>query len=228
MKFIYALGLLGAVAEAHYTIPRISANGVRSADWEKVRRTANYQHNGPVTDVRSESMTCYQLSPGASGATVLDVTAGGRLTFEIAPNIYHPGPVNVYMARAPGSVVDFDGKGQVWFKVYSDRPTVTSSSLQWPSDGRSTVEITVPQCIANGEYLVRFEHIGLHSASAPGGAQLYISCGQVRVSGGSGSARPSLMSFPGAYSPSDPGLQVNIYYPIPTNYRAPGGDALVC
>jgi hypothetical protein len=76
--------------------------------------------------------------------------------------------------------------------------------------------------------LVRFEHIGLHSASAPGGAQLYISCAQVNVSGGSGSARPSLLSFPGAYSPNDPGLAVNIYWPVPTNYKAPGGNPLQC
>jgi hypothetical protein len=228
MKFAYALGLLGAVAEAHYTIPRVSANGVSTGDWEKVRKTANFQSNGPVTDVNSDAMTCYQLAPGAQGASVLDVTAGGKLTFGIAPNIYHPGPVNVYMARAPNGATSFDGKGNVWFKVYGDAPTVTSSALTWPSDGKSSVEITVPQCIANGEYLVRFEHIGLHGASGPGGAQLYISCAQVRVSGGSGSASPSLMSFPGAYSPTDPGLMVNIYWPIPTNYRSPGGSPLKC
>ena len=45
-----------------------------------------------------------------------------------------------------------------------------------------------------------------------GGAQFYISCAQVSVSGGSGSKSPSeLVSFPGAYSPNDPGLLINIY-----------------
>lgn len=88
--------------------------------------------------------------------------------------------------------------------------------------------MTIPSCIADGEYLIRFEHIALHSASSSGGAQLYISCTQVSVSGGSGSASPSLMAFPGAYTASDPGLLVNIYYPVPTNYKAPGGDPLVC
>jgi hypothetical protein len=94
--------------------------------------------------------------------------------------------------------------------------------------GKSSITVTVPQCIANGEYLVRFEHIGLHSASSTNGAQLYISCAQVKVTGGSGSYNPSLLSFPGAYSPNDPGLLVNIYYPVPTNYVAPGGPALQC
>lgn len=102
-----------------------------------MRKTENYQSNGPVTDVSSAAMTCYQLAPGSEGATVLDVTAGGVVTFGIAPNIYHPGPVNVYMAKAPGSVADFDGKGNVWFKIYNDGPTLTSGALTWPSNGAS-------------------------------------------------------------------------------------------
>lgn len=45
-----------------------------------------------------------------------------------------------------------------------------------------------------------------------GGAQFYIACAQVSVTGGSGSKSPSdLVSFPGAYSPDDPGLLVDIY-----------------
>lgn len=96
------------------------------------------------------------------------------------------------------------------------------------STDKATQTVTIPKCIADGEYLVRFEHIGLHSASSPGGAQLYISCAQVKVTGGSGGASPNLMSFPGAYSATDPGLMVNIYWPIPTNYKAPGGNPLTC
>lgn len=81
-------------------------------------------------------MTCYELQPGPQGATVLDVTANGVLTFGISPVIFHPGPINVYMARAPsGNVLDFDGKGNHWFKVYGDTPTFTESGMVWPSDG---------------------------------------------------------------------------------------------
>jgi hypothetical protein len=44
----------------------------------------------------------------------------------------------------------------------------------------------------------------LHSASAAGGAQFYISCAQINVTdGGSGSPSP-LVAFPGAYKASDP------------------------
>lgn len=51
-----------------------------------------------------------------------------------------------------------------------------------------------------------------------------ISCAQITVTGGTGTANPSpSMTLPGAYHNTDPGLLINIYYPIPTNYTYPGG-----
>lgn len=69
---------------------------------------------------------------------------------------------------------------------------------------------------------MRVEHIALHSASEPGGAQFYISCGQVNVSGGGNGSPSPTVEFPGAYMEDDPGLMLNIYYPIPTSYTLPG------
>jgi hypothetical protein len=69
---------------------------------------------------------------------------------------------------------------------------------------------------------MRVEHIALHSASTVGGAQFYISCAQLKVqNGGSGSPTP-LVAFPGAYNANDPGIKLNIYYPVPTSYTPPG------
>lgn len=63
----------------------------------------------------------------------------------------------------------------------------------------------------SGDYLLRIEHIALHGASNTNGAQFYISCAQITVTGG-GSGTPSpLVAFPGAYKSSDPGIKVNIY-----------------
>ncbi|GKT65129.1 glycoside hydrolase family 61 protein [Colletotrichum tofieldiae] len=126
------------------------------------------------------------------------------------------------MAKAPAgtSITNWDGSGKNWFKIFHDGPTVTS--------GKTTLNVQIPKCLADGEYFLRVEHVALHSASSPGGAQLYISCAQLRVSSGTGTYKPNLMSFPGAYSRNDPGLVVNIYYPVPTNYKAPGGAPLTC
>ncbi len=55
------------------------------------------------------------------------------------------------------------------------------------------------------------EHVALHSASQAGGAQFYISCAQLTVTGGGSKTPTNLVSFPGAYKATDPGLVVNIY-----------------
>ena len=81
----------------------------------------------------------------------------------------------------------------------------------------------------DGEYLLRVEHIALHAASAPSGAQLYISCAQLSVSGGSGGIKTgNLVAFPGAYSASDPGILFNPYYPPPSRYVNPGPAVATC
>ena len=87
----------------------------------------------------------------------------------------------------------------------------------------------IPRCVANGDYLLRVEHIALHSAASVGGAQLYISCAQITVTGGTGTINTgSLVSFPGAYKATDPGIQFQLYYPVPTSYVNPGPPVVKC
>lgn len=61
--------------------------------------------------------------------------------------------------------------------------------------------VKIPSDIPSGDYLLRAEAIALHAASPGGGAQFYMSCYQITVSGG-GSASPATVKFPGAYSAS--------------------------
>lgn len=68
---------------------------------------------------------------------------------------------------------------------------------------------------------MRSESIALHQAQSPGGAQIYISCGQVEVSGGGNGTPGPLVAFPGAYRANDQGLLWS-YYPVRTSYTAPG------
>ena len=71
-------------------------------------------------------------------------------------------------------------------------------------------DVTLPQNLSPGGYLIRHEIIGLHLADTVGGAEYYPSCTQIRV-GGDGTGAPSdTVSFPGAYSASDPGIKINI------------------
>lgn len=64
------------------------------------------------------------------------------------------------------------------------------------------------------------EAIALHAAGSSGGAQMYMTCFQLTVTG-SGTASPDTVSFPGAYAASDPGILINIYQSMST-YEAPG------
>src|SRR4051794_30463928 len=89
-------------------------------------------------------------------------------------------------------------------------------------EGSSNYDIKIPACIAPGKYLMRNEHIGLHTAQSAGGAQFYLSCAQIEVTGGGSKAPTNLVAFPRAYSATDPGILINIKYPIPTSYKKPG------
>jgi hypothetical protein len=63
------------------------------------------------------------------------------------------------------------------------------------------VDVKIPADIAPGDYLLRAEVIALHVAGSVGGAQHYVSCYQLKITGG-GTAKPSGVAFPGAYSVS--------------------------
>ncbi|KAJ3561083.1 hypothetical protein NP233_g10416 [Leucocoprinus birnbaumii] len=219
------LGLLALVplVSAHYTFPALVVNGTRTADWVNVRMTNNHYDNNPVTDVKSIDLRCYN-SQNLAPATTINVRAGTQLGISTGSGtIYHAGVVNVYMAKAPSDVSSWDGSGSVWFKVHEIGPVTNGgSSISWPTTTMDTVTFTLPQSLPNGQYLVRMEAIALHAAESYGGAQFYISCGQINVTGG-GSGNPGpKVAIPGVYTGNEPGILLNIYYPIPATYTQPG------
>ena len=68
----------------------------------------------------SAAFTCYDTTVSTK-PSVASVKAGSSIGFKANGNpssIYHPGVVNVYMAKAPSDVTTFTGaSGAVWFKV---------------------------------------------------------------------------------------------------------------
>lgn len=79
--------------------------------------------------------------------------------------------------------------------------------------GQNKVNFTLPEALPSGQYLVRVESIGLHEAQTAGGAQFYLSCGQIEVTGGGNGIPEPLVAFPGAYQPTDPGILIDIWNP---------------
>lgn len=210
--------LCAALSTAHYTFPSINSG----AAWVNVRQTNNYNTRNPVTDVTSADIRCYTSETNA-GATTLEVAAGSTVTYHTDGTIYHPGVLNVYMAKAPSSAAGWAGDGNVWFKVYEiSAVTDGGKTISWPSEGLASVPFTIPKNLPSGEYLIRIEHIALHVAQSFGGAQFYLSCAQVKVTGGGSGSPGPLVAFPGAYTGNEPGILININYPIPANYTQPG------
>jgi hypothetical protein len=187
-------------------------------------------------------MRCFQNRAGTGTATV---TAGDTLGFVAMSAVTHFGPVQFYMAKVPDSanINTWEASGNVWFKAGSisavqGNGPLTSDEKTWPAycefakrilkalgadaiTVKTQVDFQIPKNVPSGKYLVRVESIALHQAQNVGGAQMYLSCAQVEVTGG-GSGKPSpLVAFPGAYQPNDPGLLWS-YYPIATSYKAPG------
>ncbi|KAF2440494.1 lytic polysaccharide monooxygenase [Karstenula rhodostoma CBS 690.94] len=225
MKLTTALSVAAATSSVHgaalqprhYTFPSIGS----SSAWQYVRQTDNYQSNGPVTDVSSNLVRCYTSSNRGAAATQ-SVAAGSSVTFKANQAVFHQGPIQFYMAKVPSgqTAATWDGSGQVWFKIYTEKPASSSSGLSWASLNQASFSVTIPKNVPSGEYLLRIEHIALHGASAVNGAQLYISCAQLSVTGGGSGSPGPLVAFPGAYKNTDPGLQVNIY--SAKSYSTPG------
>ena len=93
--------------------------------------------------------------------------------------------------------------GGGWFKVQQDG---LDSAGVWGTErvinGKGIHKITIPKCIAPGQYLLRPEMLALHAASSYPGAQFYQECAQINVIGGTGAKTTNTVSLPGAYSVS--------------------------
>lgn len=90
-----------------------------------------------------------------------------------------------------------------------------------------TFTVQVPKCLPPSDYLLRIQQLGIHN---PGGdPQFYVSCAQLKVTGGGSTDPPAgaLVSIPGAFSKSDPGYKVNIYNNF-NSYKIPGPAVWNC
>ena len=205
---------------------RITVNGeAEPREWMSVRQTKNYQGNQGVTSVSSPDMRCFQMRSGTQTATL---AAGDTMGFIANAQVTHFGPVQFYMARVPdgADINTWEAAGNVWFKVGSISAVNSGGALgsdtkTWPAYMKTEVNFVVPKNVPSGKYLVRVESIALHQAQSAGGAQMYIACAQVEVTGGGNGTPKPMVAFPGAYQASDQGLLWS-YYPVRTSYQAPG------
>ncbi|EJD34799.1 hypothetical protein AURDEDRAFT_140513 [Auricularia subglabra TFB-10046 SS5] len=237
---LLALLPFAALASAHTIFQQLYVNGASPGHLVGIRYPT---YDGPITDVTSNDVICNGgpnplVTPYSQ--VVIPVPAGSTVTTEWHHTLdsagtndpadpvdaSHNGPIMTYLAAVPNAT-QTSVTGLKWFKIYEDG---LDSNGQWAVQrliaNKGKVSFKIPSCIANGHYFLRHELIALHAAQGYPGAQLYMECAQIQITGG-GSASPATVSFPGAYKGSDPGITYNLYNGQKT-YTIPGPRPFTC
>ncbi|KAA8574691.1 hypothetical protein EYC84_003941 [Monilinia fructicola] len=202
-KSIVAASLLAAVS-AHQNFHQIWVNGVSPGYQTSIRMPPS---NSPVTDVTSDDITCNvngNIVP--SGVNTTAAKEGDAITVQWDPS-NHPGPIQHYLFEVNGT----------WASNLMDA-------------GNMSYTFNLPTGMATGEYLLRSEMLALHGAQTLGGAQWYIGCAQLSITGTSGDSCGPSIKLPGAYNESDPSIYIpDIYYGFNiSTYTPPGGAVATC
>ncbi|PLB47967.1 endoglucanase IV precursor [Aspergillus steynii IBT 23096] len=171
----------------------------------------------------SSDVICHVNATNAKGHA--EVAAGDRIHLQWTdwPETHH-GPVLDYLADCGSSCETVDKASLEFFKI-SEVGLVDDSSVPgvWGDDllieNSNSWLVEIPEGIAPGNYVLRHELIALHSAGTENEAQNYMQCFNLQITG-SGSATPDGVAATEFYTPTDPGILVNIYDTL--DYEIPG------
>ncbi|CAI7654959.1 hypothetical protein PCG10_002484 [Penicillium crustosum] len=231
--------LFASLAAAHGHVTNIVINGVSFNGWDinsypymesppavVAWGTPNTGNGFIAPDAYTTSdIICHLNATNAKGHAV--VAAGDRVFLQWTdwPDSHH-GPVIDYLASCGSTGCETVDKTTLkFFKIDGvglvDDKTVPGT---WGDDQlvaqNSGWMVEIPPDIAPGNYVLRHELIALHSAGTEGGAQNYPQCFNLQITG-SGSKQPAGVLGTELYSPTDPGIVVNIYTSLST-YVVPG------
>ncbi|KAF3004615.1 hypothetical protein E8E14_008578 [Neopestalotiopsis sp. 37M] len=217
---IIVAALAAQGASAHYIFTTFSPGTTKAAAYEYVRRNTN--NNSPVLDLASNDLRCNVGGATGANTTTIEVAAGSPFTFTLDQAVYHQGPISLYMSKAPSSAAEYDGSGD-WFKTFDWGPKFSNGQASWTMSG--SYSSTIPTCIPAGEYLLRIQSLAIHNpGSTP---QFYISCAQVKVTGGGSTTPSTTAKIPGFVKATDPGYTANIYNNF-NSYTVPGPAVFTC
>ena len=143
-------------------------------------------YDGPITDVTATELAC---NGGPNPLTkiskdVATVAAGAQITLQwghtldsdfaggLIVDASHKGPMLVYMAKVADALGPIPNSG--WFKIYEDGYANGVWAVDKLIANKGALTVTIPSCIAPGDYLFRGELIALHASGSYPGAQLYM------------------------------------------------------
>jgi hypothetical protein len=99
---------------------------------------SEYHKSVPQNDIDSTNITCGRDAFDFAAQTeTADVLAGSEVGFKVSwaaqgnPGFWHPGPVQIYMSRAPkDDLASYRGDGD-WFKIAYGGPANNTNWLYW-------------------------------------------------------------------------------------------------
>ncbi|KAE8154416.1 glycosyl hydrolase family 61-domain-containing protein [Aspergillus avenaceus] len=159
-----------------------------------------------------------------NGAISAEIAAGKQVELQWTdwPES-HKGPVITYLANCNGDCSTVDKTDLEFFKI-DEKGLISGSDNTWATDNlisnNNSWTVTIPSSIAAGNYVLRHEIIGLHSAGQTDGAQNYPQCMNFKVTGG-GSDKPEGTKGTALYKDTDPGIKISIYQTL-DSYTIPG------
>ncbi|CAE6355137.1 unnamed protein product [Rhizoctonia solani] len=234
-SFVSLVALAAAGVNAHGYVDKIIADG-------KTYNGPIPGETNPKSPIRRIKTIDPYKKPSGSGITcgegaqlasvVAPITAGSDLTLSW---VAHPGqawphemgPLITWMAKVPaGQTADkFDASKGDFFKVHQEGQEGKKWYLERLMKLGTTMSIPIPKELEDGDYIMRHEIIALHLADNKGGAEFYSSCFQLKVTGGTGTAKTTAsetVRFPGAYDASNPGIYVPNVFNNGFKYKFPG------
>lgn len=179
------------------------------------------------TGYDSPDIICHKN--GAPGALTATVTAGSEIELQwTAWPESHKGPIINYIADCGGDCSSVDKTTLKFVKIDAqgliDGSTVPGT---WATDemiaNNNTATVKIPASYADGNYVLRHEIIGLHSAANLNGAQNYPQCFNIKITGG-GSAKGSGTAGEALYKDTDPGIKFDLYSDLSGGYPIPGPE----
>ncbi|KAI0397094.1 carbohydrate-binding module family 1 protein [Xylariaceae sp. FL0594] len=232
---------VAAGVTAHGHVSNIVINGVSYQNYDPTSFT--YIPNPPtVVGWAATNSDNGFVSPDAfSGGDIVchrsGTPAGGHARVKAGDSISiqwntwpdsHKGPMIDYLAACNGPCESVDKKALKFFKIDEagilEPSSAAGSTGTWASDvmirNNNTWLVQIPASLKAGNYVLRHETIALHSAGQANGAQAYPQCFNLEVTGG-GSLAPAGVVASQLYTPTDPGIEVDIYVPG-LKYEIPG------
>ncbi|KAI1339798.1 glycosyl hydrolase family 61-domain-containing protein [Xylariaceae sp. FL0016] len=225
MQRFLANTLLVTAVTAHQNFHQLWVNGETPGYQVGIRMPPS---NNPVTDVTSNDIVCNVDGTSGTGVAVVPVAAGDSIEVQWDSST-HPGPITHFLYGPVDDVASTSGVGAGWFKI----DELDYVNGQWANEimeaDNMTYTFSLPSKLQSGEYLLRSEMLALHGSMTVGGAQFYIGCAQLSITGSGGTCSPTI-SLPGAYSAEDADIYIPDFYNgfDPTTYEAPGGDVATC